>query len=100
MSTKAIHGEQADHFFSVVVANVPVQPHTSFLELSTSPVVFGHGDPLVHLESGMRWMTLSQKQGAANLNVKSTVFKDSEMLIIKKYNNEQCCIWLESSIRT
>lgn len=52
--TKAIHGEQDDHFFSAVVANALVQPHTSFLGLSTSPVVFGHIGSLVHLESGMR----------------------------------------------
>lgn len=54
VSTKAIHGEQDDHFFSVVVANVLVQPHTSSLGLSTSPVVFGHTGSLVHPESGMR----------------------------------------------
>lgn len=54
VSTKAIHGEQDDHFFSVVVANALAQPHTSFLGLSTSPVVFGHKGSLVHLESGMR----------------------------------------------
>lgn len=53
-STKAIHGERDDHFFSVVVANVPVQPHTSSLGLSTFPAVFGHTGSLVHLESGMR----------------------------------------------
>lgn len=72
VSTKAIHGEQGDHFFSVVVANVLVQPHTSFLGLSTSPVVFGHIDSLVHLESGRRWMTWFQKQGAENLREEST----------------------------
>ena len=84
VSTKAIHGEQGDHFFSAVVANVLVQPHTSFPGLSTSPVVFGHIGSLVHLESGMRWMTWSQKQGAVNLRGESTFFKDSEMLILKQ----------------
>ena len=54
VSTKAIHGEQDDHFFSVVVANALAPPRTSFLGLSTSPVVFGHKVFLVHLESGMR----------------------------------------------
>lgn len=53
-STMAIHGEQGDHFFSAAVASVLVRPHTSFLGLSTSPVVFGHTGSLVHLESGMR----------------------------------------------
>lgn len=54
VSTKAIHGEQDDRFSSVVVANALAQPHTSFLGLSISPVVFGHTVFLVHLESGMR----------------------------------------------
>lgn len=54
VQTKATHGEQADHSVSVVAVNVLVQPHTSFPGLSTSPVVFGHVGPLVHLESGMR----------------------------------------------
>lgn len=54
VSAKAIHGEQDDHFFFVVVANALVQPRTSFLGLSTSPDVFGHIGSLVHLESGMQ----------------------------------------------
>ena len=53
-STKAIHGEQGDHFFSAAVASVLVQPRTSFLGLSTSPALFGHIGSLVHPESGMR----------------------------------------------
>lgn len=54
VSTKAIHGGQGDHFFSAVVANALAQLHTSFLGLSTFPVVFGHKGSSVHLESGMQ----------------------------------------------
>lgn len=54
VSTKATHGEQDGHFFSALVANVLVQPHTSSLGRGISPAVFGHIGSLVHLESGMQ----------------------------------------------